>query len=382
MKKANKIIISVFLFMAGVISAFTLDIKGTAPQFIGDSSSQTVVDALNGAVTTAFDTALDEIRKQIGGIDTKPEAFIQSWGSSQVFASQGTPGGAYGDYKLFSFSLNPVIGVQFPGDPLKIADDFNSLTRKLNEDRDIKLGVSPQLFNARIGINTSKFLLDRLYLGLQLGLIKLNGDDFGFKGFNYDNFTLGATANYQLVHQKSFAGGLLGWRGVNVGAGFIYTGTKIAYSLPLGRQEQSFNFDISGTTVSSKLTVDPRVILDMDISTFTIPLEVTTAVRLLWFLNFTLGVGADIGFGKSDVKFGMEGDIGVGLNVSGMPQDILQSKPGSLSVSAGGDMPPSFLNPKLMTGVGLNFGPLVIDVPITLYLDNGYSIGVMLGVFW
>jgi len=374
MKTINRKIISVILFLAGTVCAFALDINGYAPTFTG--SNPTVVDAFNTVVNDAFNKALGDIRKEAGNIDTKPEKFITSWGNASVFASSGAATQrAYGDYKIFCFTLGPVFGLQFPYDLFQITDELGDLTQKLNDDHDIKLGLSPQIINARIGINTSKFLLKNLYLGLHIGYFNLKGDELGLDGFSFNTFSIGATANYQLVPSIKIATGVLLWRGVNVGSGFLYSGTKIGYSMNLEQQKQSFSDTTNG--IFGELTIDPKIILDMQIDTFTVPIEVTTAVKLLWFLNIPFGVGVDFGFGKSDMKVGMEGDI----NVTGL-SGVSQSKPGNLSVTAGGDMPPFPANLKLMTGVGLNIGPVLIDIPVTFYLDNGYSVGFSVGAVW
>jgi len=379
MKKISTKIFCAILSLTGTISAFALDINGKAPTF--DGSNQAVVNQFNSEISSAFNNALNELRNETGSIDTKPEDFIQSWGNSAVFASHGATTRAYGEYKIFSFTIGPMLGIQLPGDPFKIVDELGNLPEKLNNDRDIKLGISPQIFNARIGINTSKFLLDKLYLGLHLGFIKFNGDDFGLdvlNGFNYDNFSLGITANYQLIRQKQLVAGLLLWRGVNVGSGLIYQSTKIGYGIKLDSYTQDFTITNNSTPMNMKLIIDPKIELDMDISTVTIPLEATTAVKLLWFLNIPLGVGVDLGFGKSDIKIGMNGDINIEGSYSSL--NLSQSKPGSISTTAGGDMAPAFFNLKFMTGLGFNFGPVVLDIPITFYVGNGYNVGVTLCV--
>jgi len=368
------VIISAILFIAGAVCAFALDIKGSAPTFTG--GNPTIVNAFNNAVDTAFKDALKKLNEQYGNIDTKPEEFIKSWGDSQVFASSGATQRAYSDYKLFSFTIGPMVGFRLPGDPTKIMDDLDSITNKLEQDQDIKLGVNPQIFNARVGLNGAIFNLKKFYFGLHLGFI--NGDDLGLNelvpGFSFNTFSIGATVNYQFIPSLKLAGGLLTWRGLNFGSGIIFAGTKIGYSM--GLETQSIDFEYNSAT--STISIDPSMILDMKIDTVTIPLEAVTAVKVLWFLNIPLGVGADIAFGKSDMKIGMNGDI----NVSGLPGGITQSKKGNLSLSAGGDMAPTFFNLKLMTGVGFNFGPVVIDIPLTFYLDNGYSIGITIGAVW
>ncbi|MDR2595955.1 MAG: hypothetical protein LBC76_01420 [Treponema sp.] len=369
MKKTITKVFCAVLFLTGTFSAFALDVNGTPPTFTGTGSGD-----FNTAVSTAFGIALNKVRQEVRDIDSKPDDFIQSWGNSAIFASHGATQRAYGDYKLFSFTTGPMIGLQLPGDPFKIANELDNLADKLNRDHDIKLGVSPQIFNARLGINASKFLLDKLYLGLHLGFIKLKGDDFGLNGFSYDNFSIGVLANYQFIPQIKIIPKILLWRGVNFGSGLIYQGTKINYAIKL----ETYSADITGSGITGTLSIDPKLMLDMNINTVTIPLEATTAVKLLSFLNIPVGVGVDLGFGKSDIKIGMKGDV----YVTGNPGTLTQSKPGNVSVDAGGDMAPSFFNLKFMTGVGINIGPVLLDIPVTFYAGNGYSVGVTVGIVW
>jgi hypothetical protein len=124
----------------------------------------------------------------------------------------------------------------------------------------------------------------------------------------------------------------------------------------------------------------------MTINTVTIPLEATTAVQLFSFLNITLGVGADLAFGKNDMSLGVSGDVH--LDNSGLPSGagtITQTPgTGNLSVDAGGTMPPSFFHPKIMTGIGFKIGPVILDIPVTYYFlgGTGLNLGVTLGFTW
>jgi len=346
-------------------SAFALDIIGDAPTLSGPSSA-----SVNTELSKAFDEALQGLRDSIGNIKSKPELFIKSWGDSSVFASHGATQRAYGDYKTFFITIGPMIGLRLPGSPFTIVDDLSNLPDTLNTDQDIKLGLNPQALNINFGLNTSKFLLKNLYLGLHFGYMKL---DNIIEGFSFNTLSLGATANYQFFAPITLAKGLFVWRGVNVGSGFIYQGTNINYGLVLDSIVKKFDGPAGS---KGTLSVNPVLTLDLKVSTFVIPIEATTAVRLFWFLNIPLGVGFDLSFGQSDMHVGLDATIIPVLS------GYTVEHSGSLSISAGGMMPPTVFNLKLMTGIGFNFGPVIIDIPITFYLDNGYSIGLSLGFKW
>jgi len=362
---AKKVLLVLVLATLTVRGGFALDIIVTPP-------TGTSIDS---DLNAASQKLKDQLQKEFGSIDTKPEEFITSWGNASVFGSHGATARAYGEYKLFSFTVGSNVGLQLPGSPFTIMDDLDDLTGKLNDDHDIKLGLSPQIINIRAGVNTSKFLLKDLYLGLHVGFIDLKGDDLGLEGFSFKSFSIGVTGNYQLVPSKSLAKGLLLWRGVNIGTGILYSGTQIGYSMNLDKFEEPLDSNYGGGT----LRVEPKMFLDFKVDTVTVPLEAFTAVKLLWFLNIPLGLGVDLGFGKSDLKIGMDGNVYVDGNTYA---NSYKTTPGKISVSAGGDMPPSVFNLKLMTGVGINVGPVVLDIPVTFYLDNGFSVGLTFGVVW
>jgi hypothetical protein len=384
MRKAYMKFFCIVLVLAGTISAFAIDITGTAPTIkaTDPNAPQYVKDAVNNInnnLDTNFNNAINEIKDQVGDIDNKPEKFIQAWGNSSIFASNGATQRAYGGYDVFAVTVGPMIGLQLPSDPFTIIDEFDGLSEKFNKEKDIELGLNIQMFNARVGINASRILMKNLYLGLQFGLVNL---DNIIDGLSFNTFTLGVTANYQLIPQLRLARGILVWRGVNVGSGLIYTGTKIKFEMGLDAVDQSFNINESSIGLNSSVTlsIDPTIMFDMNIDTVTIPLEATTAVRLLWFLNVPLGLGVDLGFGKSDMRIGAKGDVNVtGLNNSYITND----RTGNISVSAGGDMTPNFFNLKLMTGLGFNFGPVILDIPFTYYFANsGFNVGITLGFIW
>lgn len=376
----NVLLVFTALAVFGTMSAFALDVEGDAPTFTGDGIYGLIAEQVNIQVGNAFNNAMDELRDMVGGIDPKPNKFIRAWGNSAVYASHGATQRAYGGYDLFAVSIGPMIGLQIPSSPFAIMDDLDGIDKKLNEDHDISLGLNPQVISAQIGINTSKFLLENLYLGLRIGYMRL-GDNI-LEGFSFSNLTMGLLANYQILPSMKLAGGLVQWRGVNLGSGFIYQGTTIGFNFKMDTISQPI-----GTVVipnygifNPELSLDPELALDMKIGTFTIPLEATTSVKLLYFLNFAFGLGADIGFGKSDLRIG----IGSPINVNGLENvSEVQQEPGNVSVNAGGNIAPSIFNLKIMTGIGFSMGPVILDIPLTWYVMNkGFNVGVTLGVVW
>jgi hypothetical protein len=379
MKKKINILMALAVF--GTMSAFAIDVNGSAPTFTGQGPIYgPVADELNIQVENAFNRALYELRGMVGGIDPKPKKFMLAWGNSAIYASHGATQRGYGGYNVFAVTIGPMVGFQIPSSPFALLGELDGLEKKLNEEHDISLGINPQIISAQIGINASKFLLKNLYLGLRIGYMRLGNSLID--GFSFSNLTLGLLANYQLLPHIKLPTGLLQWRGINLGSGFIYQGTNIGYNLKLDTITQPIGtiaLPLGYGTLNPNLLLDPELVLDMKIGTYTIPLEATTSVKLLYFLNFAFGLGADLGFGKNKLNIG----LGSNINVNGLEsvRDIQQARPGNLIADAGGNMTPSVFNLRLMTGIGFSFGPVILDIPVTWYFTNkGYNIGLTLGV--
>ena len=368
---------SVFLILASFAgTAFALEITGQAPTLGTSSSDQEIIDlveSIQGDFDDAWETMMNELDDEIGGIKIKPSKIIKAFADTSVYTSQGASQRAFGDYKLFAFTLGPSIGVHIPSSKFRnIVKDFEGIEDKVLDEGDLDIGLNIQMFNGQISINTSKFLVDRLYLGFHFGYFNLRYfDDLTFKTTN-----LGPMLSFQFI--KGFDVGVFRWRGITATSGIIYQSTKLGYR---------YDFNIDPVTFSDGresdgglLQVDPRLVLDMNIKTCVIPLEVNTAVQLLWFLNMNMGFGVDLAFGKNSTSFGLDTNI----DVSSKNYDLYETG-GYLRVRAGGTMHPKFFNPKFMFNPGFKFGPVVLDIPISYYFardSKNVSLGVTLGAVW
>ena len=376
-------ILCVFIALAITVSGFSekIEVKGTAPTFkTNDSSIQEFIPKFNEQLEKAFNGIVDDMNGIIN--DTVPEGFINSndilggFGNASIFATHGATMRAYGEYKSFSISLGGIVGLQIPPNTMDLAngdiDKFDELT----------FGINPQAFNIHVGFNPSsliKVMPENLYLGLRIGFFGLPNMDIPMNeglnaSLNFNTFTIGVTANYQLIPSINL--GLILWRGLNVGSGLIFQTTKLDLSIPLDKMNAPIGD--AGTLTGLSLALDPTVLLNVNINTVTIPVEIVTAVKLI-FLNIPLGFGFDIGFGSSDLSFGLKS----GVNIEGAQSSKLQpDKSGSLSVGISNKAPPRFFNLKLITGLGFAFGEkFALDFPFTYYFtSNGFNIGMTFGL--
>ena len=317
-----------------------------------------------GTMPTDIQTIITDILGEIGKINDNPKKFIKGFADASVFASHTATQRAYGEYKLWAFTFGAMAGFRLPVNYNSTQEEIENLDDKLKGEGDLKIGANIQTA-FQLGINTSGFLLDGLYLGLRFGYVKIPT----IENLDFQILHIGPVVSYQFL--KGIDAGFFKWRGLTASSGFLYQKTSLNYSFEIDDECTS---SAGGYKVSQ-----PKLNFNMDIKTFTIPLELNTSILFLWFLNLDAGIGVDIAFGKNSTYLKMDSDvIGTGLGTT------TGSKYGKLVARSGGSMAPTMFNPKVMTNLGFKLGPVIIDVPVTYYLTGGtgFSVGLTLGAVW
>jgi hypothetical protein len=379
---SKRLLVSVFLlFLAGM--AFGEKITVTPPTFSGNNP-EIYIDAINQAAKEAFGDLQNSLN------DFLPDNFNNLAGgfaNASVFSSDGASQRGYEGYNAFSFTFGFMGALKLP--ELKY---INTITNAINSNEgeigtdllkdivNIPFGLDLQVINAQLGINTSKFLLKGLYLGFKFS--KFDTDwikGLPFSDFSFKTMSMGVNASYQLISQKRLLGGLLVWRGLNLGTGFIWQNTSldITPALPI---DDEILIPIKELELEIGMPINGLLHMGFETNTYIVPIKAMTSLRLAWFLNLTLGVGVDIAFGSSNID--ISGSINVDRNkVTGLPEGVYMDTEPKLELSLGGGSRPSIINLKIMGAVGFNFGPVIIDIPVTYYfMDNGYSLGITMGL--
>ncbi|GHT52772.1 hypothetical protein FACS1894106_2200 [Spirochaetia bacterium] len=368
---AVAILLAVIFALTGTPGAFALDVTGTAPQVGGSTGFES---ALQTALNDAWDNLIDSLgnNEVLKNLKSKPEDLIKGFGTSSIYASQGATQRGYGQPKYFTFTVGSMVGIKTGTGVGGLGDYFNNISGEL-EKGDIDLGLNVQAISGQFNLNMSSWLVKKLDLGVRFGYFKLEEGLLNnvLPGFAFDTFSIGLVANYQLFQEQTLVPVVLKWRGLSLGTGLIYQKTNMGFGMDLGLND---TVDLGH---GASLKFDPKLTFNMETDTVTIPIEATTAIQLLSFLNITLGAGADLGFGTNKLNLGVTSDA----DLENLPSGVTQTKAGNLKISSGGEMPPQVFNFKLMTGVGFKFGPVILDVPLTWYpgKDTGLSLGVTMG---
>ena len=358
LKKMFVLLTGIMLIIAGQgISQAKIVVTDQAPTYKPGTPT-----AISDPINTAWANAIAETRNTLSKYkDQKDLTF--GFQNSGIYASQVATQNGYQGYDLFAVTVGTMYGVQLPSaQPGEMMSAFDDLKKK----GDIYAGAAWQLWALQVGIN-SDFLLDGLYLGLKFGYTDISYDKYAFK-----TVVAGALANYQLIKAEDLGLGMILWRGISVGSGLVYEKNDTSYDLKLTK----INQDITAT--DGQVIIDPSIRLGVNSYAVSIPVEISTAVRILYFLNLSAGLGLDLYAGSSSINIDGLGDT----TVTGTPGASIQEQ-GKVFVNGGTDGDkPAYGRGRVMLGLGLGAGPVFIDVPLTYYLTSGFNVGVSLTVLW
>lgn len=340
----------------------------------------------------------------LGTLTKFGQANAQTSSAATLFAHQG--------YKLFALSLG------FTGSFASSESTYDTImdiqdsedSEKALEDAlkagGFEAGVSFQALSAQVGINLG-FLVDGLYAGVVLGSTnaEINSQEFDVKLFNstvystdlggdgVDDYNLngsvhtsvfGITANYQLVKPKSIPI-LFRWNGLSVGSGVINNAFSVDLEADFSKALEDMAND-GVTDETQKMTIDSGTYVgsfSISSNAVTIPLEISTGVRLLSTINLGLGLGADLKFGSSKVKFNLENTNEESSFNTKLVTSIIDKifEEEGMSFPYSNPQSVDLINFKAMIALGVGLGPVTMDFNTVFYSsalndDIGMSFGM------
>jgi hypothetical protein len=302
------------------------------------------------------------------------------------------------DYRRFAFVVGTGAAFVAPGSNLGEALDA---AEGIEEDGDIYVGAAFQPISASLGINLSRWV-DGMRANVKVGYASISAGTISDE-ISFESLSVGVGVSYQLLQPRSLPLGVIRWRGVSVASGFNFqrNTTEIEFTaagddfeagdaLTLG----DIGFPDDGTleaagytdgvdTVLGTLTMTPTLLASIESRTFAIPLEVNTGIRFLYLLEFNVGAGVDLTMGNSEVAVGSKTEVGFKKNPE--LEDQIDFTPGSANVGIKTTNDPQFVRPRITAGLGLNLGPVKLDVPLMYYFDSdgpGAMVGVNVGIVW
>lgn len=340
------------------------------PGFLALVLASTLAQA--ATVTVTPDSGVTD--PNVGSALTALEAEIQNnsnlslLGSQDEFAKGMFEASAFGNNtaRISSYQGFTLFALMFGGSVTAVTKDVDGsdAADQIIKDGDAYTGAAAA-GAVTLGLNLSPITMlmglsdSSIYASLKMGGIpEINTDDYKVKG---TIFGFGLT--YMMIDTFGFVVGE--WRGIGINTGFYRISQDAKLKLTYDR--------VTATSDPATVSFDPEVYLKTKSTVYTVPVEISTAMSLLFF-NVSVGGGFDYCFGKGDVSVDVLSDVRSG-----------GTKVGTVAVTdAGvkGEKPTAF-NPKVFGGLGLQFSLIKIDIPVAYYpKQKAYTLGASAGVIF
>ena len=220
-----------------------------------------------------------------------------------------------------------------------------------------------------------------LLVGLNLGLFNLpmwgefdpNKVKVFLNFFTYDKNDAEVTAeltNFGVHFRYKFydpvavlPGKLVHWTGVDISTGFEYSKLNLAYTTSKSTTytEGAFNATITG-----------NLLVGAEVTTMSIPVEVSTGVQLGYVLSLYTGLGADLNFGSAEAKANVNAPITAsnGASLTG-------------ALDLGQEASPTTITPRGFFGFQINVPFVKLYVQLDKMLaESAYGLGTGVRVTW
>ena len=350
---------------------------------------------------------LDALQSELDALETELETdedlqnFTDQQDLARAFANAGAAAThlatqrSFSDYRLFALNVGTGFAVAAPSSS---PAEIEGALEDFEDDGDAYFGAAIQPLTVGLGVNLSRWV-DRLRVNAKFGYYNVTEGSL-VENLAFTSMNLGVGANYQIVGTRSLAAGILRWRGVSLGSGVNYQSNRTDITVEVGEEafSETATFDDLGIVPPSELSllgydadstlgtlkVSPSFVAAVESRSVSIPLEASTGVRLLYLFDFNVGAGIDVAFGSSEVVFGAESEIDFEVADARL-NDFVEVSPGSVDFGVTNEGKPQLIRPRLTAGVGLNLGPVKLDVPMMYYFDTDgrtVLVGVNLGVVW
>ena len=307
----------------------------------------------------------EQVNKNLPSADTQTD-FFKGMSNANTISAAGTTTSYAPVYKNFLLGLTVSAGADLGA---KKFTDFKNITQ--NPEQFKGFGFQAAII---LGLNANNFFkaswLEAHPLNFYLAGFGLNRS---FKEVNAKYFGAGIGLQYKIFNEKNWGSKSFKWTGLDLSTGFMYSKLDVGATIPL---DDSFTVESNGTPFDVTVS-NASALLNANVKTLSVPLEVSSGVRILYTLKLIAGIGADISLGSTSGN----GSLSPGNTISAVNGADGMNAVGELALD--GSKGPDFINPRFFLGPQIEFG--VGSVFATLHKSlNKNAIAVNSGVnlFW
>ncbi len=381
----------VFVFDATSIPPGTgtdLLLKVFGNQTLADAAGPEIETSLNNTFKAMSTTMATEINNKVSTFDFKPT--LSAMSNASTLAASGLPVDYATPFKLFSLSVGGGVGVN--KDTLAT---FKNQGAGLGTDAGFpKIGIAPDI-TMLLGINLHSLVtpqptnyVDPSRLSVYGSFTSLSSASFPSIAqalhltFSYKNY--GLYGQYKVVLPVDVVPfGILHWGGIDAISGINYTALKLGMGIDMPKSTKATPVAVVGSqeSLTAQISYSGKAAMNVDLHSFTIPVEFSTSVQTLYALSVYLGGGLDINTGSSILAINADAPVEVVI-INPRTKDTysIANTKASFDLAAKGS--PTFSDIRCFAGAQVNFPLLKIFVQGSMNTTNTLAVYLGARVAW
>ncbi|MEZ4270528.1 MAG: hypothetical protein R3C68_03555 [Myxococcota bacterium] len=322
------------------------------------AAAQPIADLLGYTVEDLEAILLQQIEQAFGLLG--PKEFLQALSDTQAFANRGLGVDYASNQQRFVFGVAGNLPVRFSSGSAGglSSGDSNNLVSRLATNISVMAGANlSSIGREDIALYTNLFLR-----GSNAGPLT---SELQNVGFHVQLKSIGPEYGNER--------GLFAWGGVDFTAGVVYSRLKLTVDdevLELPLPLESINDFIETRLIN-------RGTLFIETTAFSLPMEVSTNIRLLRVLSLFSGVGFDMQLGGSRMDVRLNSELFV---PDGGPSDGILLARTAITASEKGR--PSFGQIRFFTGAQLNISALRLFVQSNMMPNKAINVAFGVRVAW
>jgi len=315
--------------------------------------------SLTAQIDQVFDSMETTVNNQLTQFDAS--SYLVGTANATSLVSAGGTHDLADRFKYFYLEVGGGLGADLGGiGPQKLLTQSDAITnvKGLSGGMNMTLGAPGSLLRIpKIGW----FQPENFKLYLNFSQFSRSMQDVSFEYSSY-----GLMGQYRILGGNSLLMGALKWNGVDVTTGFKCSKIKVLFSKSMSETvQQDISDPMLGGTQSMTMTYSATAQLGASANITTIPIEVTTGVGALYFLDAYLGLGTDLNFGSADSIISTPGSV-TAQESSGQAGTMS----GDIEFDLGQKGRPQTFNTRYLFGFGYDFRILSLMMQYNRNLSN------------
>lgn len=261
-----------------------ININFNSAACVGATSSAAICTQLENEITETLEDQTPDV--------PNADKYAEGTAKATAIASKGLTSDYADKFEIASLNIAPV-SVGLRGD-LSNPEAAEGVALQAGMTLGLNMGILPV---EKLGpIEMKKLDLFATFVGIDR---EQDVDDLTFDAeVNY----FGLMARYHLVEESDILPGyLVQWGGVYIHTGLYMSKMKMSVTQDLDDIKETvapFEVELRNTTAS----------FDIDSNVTSIPIEISTSIRLLYVLTFYTGAGVDFNSGDAEIDVAAQGD--------------------------------------------------------------------------